>query len=314
MSLSYDLLLLIAESGPQAWRIMTQSIPDIGVYSITCEKRQNILKDKWSTKREYKKKSMFDYEDGNRIVEYTFSHGTKMYKEFWKSSDIPIIECMFTSSSENLKDGFYLDNLKLIGRYREWYRPSRGGKLLKICYYNSKGNLDGFKRIWYPNGNRKMESYYSSSGELNGEYKEWYVNGEKREESNYSSGNLDGEYREWHANGIKQEISIYKNGHHIGKCEKWFDNGKKKSEMHYNSEGTGKKHGPYIKYWTTGDKNVECTCKDGRMDGKYKEWYHPKEGGGIHCDCNYSQGMLKGRFKTWDPMSEGGKLCEELFY
>jgi antitoxin component YwqK of YwqJK toxin-antitoxin module len=63
----------------------------------------------------------------------------------------------------------------------------------------------------------------------------------------------------------------------------------------------------YKVWYDNGQLYVECTYKDGKLDGLYKEWL---ENGQPWVDCTYKDGKRVGLYKKWD---ENGQLFAEWY-
>jgi antitoxin component YwqK of YwqJK toxin-antitoxin module len=62
-------------------------------------------------------------------------------------------------------------------------------------------------------------------------------------------------------------------------------------------EGISLPDDEYIKYSVEGNKELQCTIKNGKLDGKYMSWYDNGEPFEI---CMYKEGELHGKYMKWN--------------
>ena len=112
-------------------------------------------------------------------------------------------QCSQKEYTEKYKNGSYvIGQTSCDEKTGEWKYFDKNDKLLKRVNY-LKGQLNGERSIWYPNGQEKaLETW--KGGKLNGVVKYWSENGTLTEESNYNEGSLEGTSEEWYENGKKK--------------------------------------------------------------------------------------------------------------
>ncbi|UKM64483.2 toxin-antitoxin system YwqK family antitoxin [Flavobacteriaceae bacterium GSB9] len=121
----------------------------------------------------------------------------------------------FTSAGKLVSEG-QMEGKTYIGTWK--YYQKNNDKLLILEYYNSQGELDGERFVYYPNGqvaekqnyrngkrhgastwfsedNVMLKSYVYANGELHGEAKFFNANGELITEGNYKKDKKSGVWR-----------------------------------------------------------------------------------------------------------------------
>ena len=68
------------------------------------------------------------------------------------------------------------------------------------------------------------------------------------------------------------------------------------------------RNGRYIRYYSNGQKWVECIYVNGNAHGKYEVWY---ENGQKRIECNYVNDKLHGKYEEW---YENGQKWVECTY
>jgi hypothetical protein len=75
--------------------------------------------------------------------------------------------------------------------------------------------------------------------------------------------------------------------------QKWHDNGQKLMECTYEN---GKLQGLYQTWYSDGRKWVECTYVNGERHGLYQWWYKTDQ---KQCECNYVNDTIHDLYQAW---------------
>jgi antitoxin component YwqK of YwqJK toxin-antitoxin module len=108
----------------------------------------------------------------------------------------------------------YRGNFNELGHQDgKWtYYFENGTTKSELNYDN--GQLNGFSREWFPQGQLNEACYYSK-GQLNGPYVSYFRNGSKYSELEFKDGKEDGEIRQWDSLGNLISHKIFKEGKEI---------------------------------------------------------------------------------------------------
>ncbi|TGV00815.1 toxin-antitoxin system YwqK family antitoxin [Flavivirga rizhaonensis] len=122
----------------------------------------------------------------------------------------------------------------------EWkYYQKNSDKLLTLEHYNDKGNLDGERFVYYPNGQIAEKQNYVD-GKLDG-VSTWYsTNNVVLKTYVYVDGELHGESKFYNSKGELIAEGRYKHEKKHG-IWKYYENGKLKDEKNFSPEGKYKK-------------------------------------------------------------------------
>ena len=136
-------------------------------------------------------------------------------------------------------------------------------------YWNNAGIINGLRRTWYGDGQKKLVSNYADA-KLNGPCQSWYVTGQKRKECSYVSGKLHGPHQSWHINGQKKRDCTYLDGVLDGLWQRWYKNGQKLEECTYID---GVLHGSHKFWYENGQTRKVYTYIDGILHGLWQRLY-----------------------------------------
>ncbi len=90
-----------------------------------------------------------------------------------------------------------------------------------------------------------------------------------------------------------------------GQYYKWYENGQKNEECTYRD---GVKHGPYHSWYENSQKEEECTYINSEKHGLYRSWY--KNGKKME-ECTLNNGVIDGKYYRW---LKSGQKVEECTY
>jgi len=196
-------------------------------------------------------------------------------------------------------------------------------------------SLDGNSIIYYPSGGvLKNQSY--SNGTPIGKWFELYEDGKTRTSGNWKNGKYDGDFVFYHSNGNKEASGKYLAGIKDGQWLYYTSNGKLEMQVLYEKGEQIKAvrhNGDHIEYYPSGIPRIECSYKDGELDGLYTEYYdegewireqQPINEPGMQIEfieklinrqaskeCEYVNGKLKGEVLYFD--LNGTLLKKEYF-
>ena len=91
-----------------------------------------------------------------------------------------------------------------------------------------------------------------------------------------------------------------------------YDGGQLKEKycVKFDAQKNQVKDGPFTALYKNGQKELECTYKNGKLDGRYNSWYE-YENGQKEKECTYKDGKLDGKYTQW---YESGLKEEECAY
>lgn len=177
----------------------------------------------------------FDNTDQPRY-EGTFNHGKevgvfKFYKldkgksvlsatrEFLPDSDDILVK--FYSSKGKLISEGKMTNKLFVGKWV--YYHNKTNELMTVEYYNGKGQLEGERLVYYPNGQMAEQSYYAN-GKKDGISKVFSEKGVLIKEFTYKDDLLHGMSKYFDGNGKMLAEGTYRNDQKYG-IWKYYENG-----------------------------------------------------------------------------------------
>lgn len=186
------------------------------------------------------------YTSGLRDSVWTFYHpngkisSTQHYRDnkrdglvrYFGLDGTPVLEKTYESGNLIL---FRAQNAS--GKFGEWVSFT-GEQAITAYYANGKkaieetyksGNLDGIKKIYYPDGSVYSEYLYKA-GDYHGAFKEFYANGKVSEKGTFVDDELEGEYITYYEDGTVQRTENYVCGERHGKAV-YFKKGVKVKEL-----------------------------------------------------------------------------------
>jgi antitoxin component YwqK of YwqJK toxin-antitoxin module len=172
-----------------------------------------------------------------------------------------VLSCEKTSEEQIyvVNEEFVITNLEidkneliLNGNEGNWYYKSQPFNGYKVSY-NSNGFLE--QKVGFYNGKKE------------GVAKIWFSDGEIKVESHYHQNKLVGSYKAWWPNGVLASESFYENGELHGVEKRWYDSGQLAKKMHYNK---GNEAGMQQAWLKNGKMYVNYEAKNGRIFGMRK--------------------------------------------
>ncbi len=179
------------------------------------------------------------YFEGTKVLRYegAFSNGKeiglfKFYKnikgkavlsatrQFNDSTNIAKVT-FFTSAGGVISEGSMRGRV-YVGSWR--YYQKNSDKLLTIEYYNSNGQLDGERIVYYDNGEIAEKTFYEN-GKLHGKALNYSLKGVLLKFLLYHNGELHGEAKFYNPKGELIVKGIYKDGKKHGVWS-YFENSK----------------------------------------------------------------------------------------
>ncbi|MDO5968821.1 toxin-antitoxin system YwqK family antitoxin [Flavivirga aquimarina] len=192
--------------------------------------------------------------EGTNILRYegAFSHGKeiglfKFYKNIRKKAvltaskqfnenDNKAYVKFFSSRGKLISEG-QMDGKSYVGEWKYYQKTSEN--LLTLEHYNDKGNLEGERLVYYPNGQIAEKQNYIN-GELNG-VSIWYsVNNVVLKEFIYVNGELHGISKIYNSKGELIVEGQYKQGKKHG-IWKYYEGGTIVEEKDFTPKGKFKK-------------------------------------------------------------------------
>lgn len=231
-------------------------------------KRHGVWRKHFDKTRELRYEGQFNHGKEIGLFKfYTLNKGvsvlsaTKQFNEIDNKSEVK-----FLSSKGKLISEGQMDGKLYIGKWI--YYHNKSDAIMTIEYYNSNGELEGEKLVYYPDGKTAEKANYVN-GKLEGK-STWYAkNGTVLKEFLYKNGEFDGESKYYDTNGNVKAVGLYKNGLKVGV---W---------TYYEGKSISKK----------------LNYKNGKLEGK-TTWYI--KNGKILKDLQYQRGLLHGECKYFD--------------
>ena len=195
--------------------------------------------------------------EGTQVVRYegTFSHGKEvgLFKFYKNIKGLPVLTAtrqfhekddladvtFFASDGRVISEGL-MRGKTYIGPWK-YYHNNKAKQLMTLEHYNNKGELDGKKFIYYPNGQIAEQTFYKAN-RLDGEAL-WYTEeGVLIKKYQYVLGELHGEAKFYDKAGILVAEGVYKKDKKHG-IWKYYEEGKLKEEKDF----TVRSKNPYKK-------------------------------------------------------------------
>lgn len=147
------------------------------------------------------------------------------------------------------------------GRNGIYERFDSEGKLFEVAHY-SKGKLAGEKSYYEKGVLYSIEHY--NNGLLEGPYKIFYPDGQVKMETQYQNNEITGELRGYYPSGKLREFVTMKANMEEGPFIEYFENGNKKAEGNYKSNEQGpREDGLLVMYDSLGNVLRKMNCVDG---------------------------------------------------
>lgn len=235
---------------------------------------------------------------------------------------------MWDQRGNVIAEGQYLDGER-DGTWNRWYRAGEAELLGKMPYQQYQGpyisqatfqygKLDG-KWTLYDSKQRKMSEFSFTGGKRHGKSTWWYGSGQVMREVTYRDGEIDGQYVEFSEDAKPIIRETYQGGRRLATKVGYHSNQQKKSEgtylfakdvevtpddwaecklATYEKQGKDEKHGPWISWYPTGQKQMEGAYRNDAQVGKFT-WWHPN--GQKALEGSYDVGKQHGKWVWWHP-------------
>ncbi|MCH4552946.1 toxin-antitoxin system YwqK family antitoxin [Aestuariibaculum lutulentum] len=185
--------------------------------------------------------------DGTDILRYEgeFTHGKetglfKFYKNIRNKAVLTatkqfnpqnnIAEVIFYASTGKVISEGKMDGKLYIGEWK--YYQKNNDKLLILEHYNTKGELDGERVVYYNNGIMAEKQMYKA-GKLDGESLSYSENNKLINRANYLNGEMHGAYVVYFLDGTPEVEGQFKNGQKSG-VWKYYENGALKEQKNFD--------------------------------------------------------------------------------
>ncbi|WMI65489.1 toxin-antitoxin system YwqK family antitoxin [Aestuariibaculum sp. YM273] len=187
-----------------------------------------------------------NFEDTNVLrYEGEFNHGKetglfKFYKNI-RSRAVLTATKQFNPENNIAEVKFYASTGKVISEGKmdgklyigEWkYYQKNNDNLLILEHYNSKGELDGDRIVYYNNGNMAEKETYRA-GKLDGESLSYAENNKLISRANYLNGEMHGKYVVYFLDGTPEVEGQFKNGQKSG-VWKYYEKGVLKEQKNFD--------------------------------------------------------------------------------
>jgi antitoxin component YwqK of YwqJK toxin-antitoxin module len=93
----------------------------------------------------------------------------------------------------------------------------------------------------------------------------------------------------FHQNGGIERKYAIQNSRPTGLYQRWHENGVTYKKIFYNEDGL--RHGPYMRWYESGQIHITASYKAGKLDGPYQEWH---ENGQTKHSTTYNEGKEDG--------------------
>lgn len=186
--------------------------------------------------------------EGTKQIRYqgTFEHGKevgefKFYKLVKKKSVLTATK-VFNPNDNSAQVTFFASNGKVISEGKmvgklyvgKWiYYHNKSDQIMTLENYNSKGELEGEKLVYYKDGVVAERVNYLAGKQHGKSY--WYsVKGVVLKEFNYDKGELHGIAKYYHPKGDLIAEGSYKQGKKVG-IWKYYEDGKLMEETNFSA-------------------------------------------------------------------------------
>jgi antitoxin component YwqK of YwqJK toxin-antitoxin module len=203
------------------------------------------------------------------------------------------------------------------------YKQFAGPFISQATFKNDK--LDGLWTI-YDGKMRKISQWTFTDGKRHGPSTWWYPNGKKMREALFKDGDMDGLYIESAPDGSVSARETYQEGRKLAVKTSHHKGGAKKSQGVYLfakdiehspddwwncklittvKSGKDEKHGPWVSWFATGQKQIEGRYEHDLQVGEFT-WWHSN--GQRALQGSFNKGKQDGTWTWWH--SNGQKSIE----
>ncbi|HVA47471.1 MAG TPA: hypothetical protein VNH11_13965 [Pirellulales bacterium] len=272
-----------------------------------------------------------DEESEHEVIRERFPNGSiRIEREVTQDADGNYINHgswkMFDDRGTIVAEGHYR-NGEREGVWNRWYRGNEVDLLTKLPYQQfsapfvsqaafENGKLNGRWGI-YDSKQRKISEWHFAGGNRDGKSTWYFATGRKMREIDYRDGEIDGEHNEWSADGHLTIKDSYQAGRKVAPKIDYYANKQKKTEgmyLHarevvqtpddwwtakvatYIKQGKDEKHGIWITWYQSGQKQMQGEYRNDLQVGKFHWWY---ETGQVALLGAYDAGKQVGKWTWW---------------
>ena len=155
---------------------------------------------------------------------------------------------------------------------------------------------------------REVAEFYEKHTPRNGECKNWHDNGLFERHSFMKEGKKHGEFKAYSdkVDGLMIFTENYFEGKKHGVSKTFFDTtGTPCEESTYEND---KLNGKYLRWYPSGQIQIDCYYIKGKLDGEYRQWY---EDGKLRFKNIYNNHNREGEALEWHP---NGQLARQMFF
>ena len=202
-------------------------------------KRHGVWKKYFDKTKQLRYEGQFDHGKEIGLFKfYTLNRGKSVLsatKAFNATDNTAVVK--FMSSKGKLISEGQMDGKRYIGKWTFYHNKTDG--IMSTEFYNDKGELDGEKLVYYPNGKVAEQSNYSH-GKLEGT-STWYTEkGNVLKIFEYKNDELNGLSKYYDNDGNIKAEGVYKNGLKHG-VWKYYEGGKLVKSMDHTKRSKNPK-------------------------------------------------------------------------
>jgi antitoxin component YwqK of YwqJK toxin-antitoxin module len=193
------------------------------------------------------------YQTDQKRYEGVFKHGKEIdtFKYYTLNKGLSVLSAIKVfNEKDSISDVvFYASNKKVISKGQmngkrfigKWlFFHKNSNQVMTIENYNSEGELEGEKTVFFKNGNLAEESFYAN-GKLEGLYKWFAEDGVLLKQSMYKNGQLNGLTINYDGEGKTLSEGPYTNDTKSG-IWKYYENGELKKEIDHTNQKVLKRY------------------------------------------------------------------------
>ncbi len=228
---------------------------------------------------------------GGPLLEGTYHHGRR--EGVWNRWVRPADAELLTKLPYNSFAGPFVSQATFVNDKLDGAWTIYDGRQHKISQFDYvDGQRDGRMTWWFPNG-RKMREIEYRQGEIDGQYLEWAIDGKLLTKDTYEHGRKLAAHTEKDKAGVKKSEGIYLFAREVEKTpDDWWN----LKLATYTKQGKDEKHGPFVTWYTRGQKQSEGEYRNDVQVGKFTWWY---ANGQKSIQGGYSDGEQEGKWVWW---------------
>lgn len=235
---------------------------------------------------------------------------------------------MFDERGNLVAEGQYR-NGERTGIWNRWYYRSNEAEILSKTpyqYFNApfvsqasfeNGKLHG-KWTIYDSKQRKISEWEFAHGNRHGRSQWWYADGRMLRDMVYRDGEIDGELLEWGPDSRLLTKDAYEKGRKLAAKIEYYKGTQNKKLAGtylygrstvetpddwwnaklavYAKQDKGEKHGPWVSWYSTGQKQLEGEYRNDVQVGRFTWWY---PNGQKAIEGSYDNGKQYGEWSWW---------------